>query len=147
MIISEYTEREKKSKQCLLFLSLQHHLQVKRTRNMLTRGTATFLIPSNTKYEHFCEKNLCQKTLQCRQKSVNNFSCSGHCNKMAGYHWHIFRSSVLLKMPLKRMKALFLKKYCFFVKFSNFSKFKNFLFFDKNLTIKVEKTFSGNNIL
>ena len=76
------------------------------------------------------------------KKSVEVF------NKTPGYHRNIFRASILLKMPLQRMKAFCFKKYSFFIIFSNFSKIEIFLiFFAKNSKIKVEKALLENIIV
>ena len=56
---------------------------------------------------------------------------------------HLFCSRCLRKDE----GGFFQKKYSVFLKLCDFSKFEKFLFFSKNLTIKVEKTFSNNNII
>ena len=48
----------------------------------------------------------------------------------AGYHRHVFRPPILLKMPFKKMKAFFFQKIAL-IKFCNFSKFWNLLIFCK----------------
>ena len=35
-------------------------------------------------------------------------------DKTAGYHWHIFRTLILLKIPFKSMKTFFFKRYILF---------------------------------
>ena len=51
--------------------------------------------------------------------------------KTAGYHQHIFRLPILVKMPFKRWKRFFFKILCFFIIFSNFSNFETFLIFSR----------------
>ena len=70
-------------------------------------------------------------------------------NKTAAYHRHFFCPPILVKMPFKNMKVSFyFKEYCFFMKFNNiFASLKFFRFFAKNLTIKVEKTFSRSKVI
>ena len=65
-------------------------------------------------------------------------------NKTAGYHQHIFRPQILLKMLFERMKAFFSKNA---VSSSTFVIFPNLKDFLQKFTIKVEKTFSRNKII
>ena len=59
-------------------------------------------------------------------------------SKTAGYHRHILRLPILVKVLFKRKR--FFAKYCFFIIFSNFSNFKHFLIFSlKKLTNKLER--------
>ena len=70
------------------------------------------------------------------------------CNKTAGYHRHIFRPHILLKMLFKRMRTFLFKEIVFLHIFFNFSKLKYFqTFLQKNFTIEMEKAFSRNDII
>ena len=87
-----------------------------------------------------------------KQDELNCFPKYFNCwrNKTAGYHRHIFRPPIFLKMPFKRKKAFFFSKNTLsssnFVIFPNFKQVFLIIFFQKKMTMKVEKKFSRNNI-
>ena len=84
----------------------------------------------------FCNKFRASMKLEALQNIMN---------KTASYHRHIFRHPILVKMPFIKIKPFFFQK---FPHILYFSKLRNFpISRQKNLTIKVEKTFLKNNII